>query len=346
MARGLVEAGFVVDIAITNAAEGRDIAHAQSLARAVWVLPLMVPCGLAANALASLTHDARYDVVYVSNSREGFDAIPAITRMPRPPIIIAHIHAEEGLGAGYPAYAGAMYADAIDCFIVHSAGAKALVVGYGAAETRTRILPVPVDTHRIRLAANNMARGLPSPDNVRILFAGRLETEKAPLRALDTVNLLRAAGIPATMKVAGDGSLAPDVRQFVHRSASLSDAVEILGHVDDLAPIYESSDVLLLSSDREGTPLVIAEALTFGLPVVAPDVGSIGELIGGRMGRLAAAPSATALADATSELLSDPAIWTPAAYADRVAAGRRHSHSLVGLQLAGEIESMKRERRP
>ncbi len=47
----------------------------------------------------------------------------------------------------------------------------------------------------------------------------------------------------------------------------------LLGYVDDIAELYASFDVFLLTSANEGTPVVAIEALAAGVPVVATDAG-------------------------------------------------------------------------
>lgn len=64
----------------------------------------------------------------------------------------------------------------------------------------------------------------------------------------------------------------------------------------DLADWYAAADVFCLASSREGCPNVVLEALACGAPVVASDVGGIGELVSAaRLGRLV--PNAEARTD-------------------------------------------------
>jgi glycosyltransferase involved in cell wall biosynthesis len=55
-----------------------------------------------------------------------------------------------------------------------------------------------------------------------------------------------------------------------------------LGQTDDIGNVYRSSDCLVVTSKRESMPLVILEAMSNGLPVVANEVGGIPEILGGR----------------------------------------------------------------
>jgi glycosyltransferase involved in cell wall biosynthesis len=126
---------------------------------------------------------------------------------------------------------------------------------------------------------------------LRLLYVGRLEERKRPELA---VAAMRAAGIPASLVIAGEGPLA---------RALGGDGVRLLGRVSetDKWRLYDSADLLLFGSTLEGFGLVVAEAQSRGVPVIA------------------AAGTATreALADGESGLLVPP---TPAAFGAAIRA--------------------------
>lgn len=73
----------------------------------------------------------------------------------------------------------------------------------------------------------------------------------------------------------------------------------------ELRSLYSSADVLLLTSTREGWPNVVLEALACGAPVVAVDVGAVGEMLTNpQVGRIVGARDPVLLAAAVSELLA------------------------------------------
>jgi L-malate glycosyltransferase len=63
------------------------------------------------------------------------------------------------------------------------------------------------------------------------------------------------------------------------RARNLADTFELKGHVDDMDSFYSGLDVYLNTSIHEGIPMSILEAMAWGLPVVAPRVGGIPEII-------------------------------------------------------------------
>lgn len=103
-------------------------------------------------------------------------------------------------------------------------------------------------------------------------FLGRLSKEKDPLFAISVIQKLKNY----KLFIAGDGPLKPLV-QSATRSLS---QIQYFGWT---SPEFflNKIDCLFISSDIEGTPVVIAEALAAGLPIIAPDVGDIKNMLEG-----------------------------------------------------------------
>jgi glycosyltransferase involved in cell wall biosynthesis len=105
---------------------------------------------------------------------------------------------------------------------------------------------------------------------LRVLYVGRDSEEKRVRLVARVAALCRERGIAASFRLVGvsPGSI----------PANHKDSCECLGEVRDrarLEGIYQESDVLLLTSSREGFPLVIMEAMARGVVPVVTDVGGI-----------------------------------------------------------------------
>ena len=88
---------------------------------------------------------------------------------------------------------------------------------------------------------------------------------------------LRSSGLDVELVIAGDG---PE-RESLERLCSelqITDRVRFLGDVEDLQPVYTNLDVFALTSDTEGLPMALLEAMSYGLAVTSTDVGAIPSL--------------------------------------------------------------------
>ncbi|MCF6290807.1 MAG: glycosyltransferase [Desulfobacterales bacterium] len=105
------------------------------------------------------------------------------------------------------------------------------------------------------------------------------------------------------------------------RELGLADTLFFLGQRTDVADILQGADIFVNTSDQEGLPRSILEAMAARLPVVATDVGGTGSLVRtGRTGILVRPGDHQAVADAITELINDP---------DRAAGMGRCARELV-----------------
>lgn len=141
---------------------------------------------------------------------------------------------------------------------------------------------------------------------LRLLHLGRLESRKRPEVGIDTLAVLRRSGVQASLVVAGDGPLRGELADRAS-AAGVGDAVRFLGHVseDEKWRLFDSADVLLFASTLEGFGLVVAEAQSRGVPVVAAAGTATAEALDpGRSGFLAP-PDAEAFAARVTDLVDD-----------------------------------------
>src|SRR5690606_33267050 len=81
------------------------------------------------------------------------------------------------------------------------------------------------------------------------------------------------------LTIAGEGPERSSIQSLIDQH-ELGDRVALAGHSDDVPELLDRSDVLVLSSDYEGLPAVIIEALAAGLPVATTDCcASMGWLV-------------------------------------------------------------------
>jgi len=142
---------------------------------------------------------------------------------------------------------------------------------------RERITVVPNGVHPFFYAAARR-RGTAGPGPTRVLFVGRLDSQKNVRRLLVAATRVTA---PIELVVVGDGEQRA-MLEALSRELGL-DSVRFVGaqHGDALLEHYARAEVFALPSDKEGMPLVLLEAMAAGLAIVATDVPGSRELVDG-----------------------------------------------------------------
>lgn len=171
--------------------------------------------------------------------------------------------------------------------------------------------PVAEPKEELRKAASFAQRGLPV-EKKWVLFVGRLQEQKAPLRLVDAFFEYRRKNPESCLIIIGDGNLKARVATHI-RELKLEKDVFLLGQIDkkDLPGFYRASDVLLLTSNFEGMPLSVLEALACGLPVVSTDVGEVKSVVKADFcGEVAASFVPADIAAALDKILRNPSVYT------------------------------------
>lgn len=117
--------------------------------------------------------------------------------------------------------------------------------------------------------------------------------------------LLLDKEISCELRIVGDGPTKLKMEKLA-QSLGVSSKVKFLGTVLNPAEVIKNFDVFVLSTNYEGHPLVILEAMTLGIPIVATNISSIPEVItNGVNGLLVNPKDPSDLANALTKLFSD-----------------------------------------
>jgi len=178
---------------------------------------------------------------------------------------------------------------------------------------------------------------------VRLVTVGRLVPEKRTDRLLAAVAALGASGVACTLTVIGAGAAEPELRSLAARMG-IESRVHWQRHVDDIAGALAGADAFVTATRTESFGIAVLEAMAVGLPVVAPSVGALPELVtDGETGTLIAGEDDAALparlAQAIEALARDPA---RAARMGAAAAGRARTAFAPG-RMAAEVAGVYRE---
>jgi glycosyltransferase involved in cell wall biosynthesis len=137
-------------------------------------------------------------------------------------------------------------------------------------------------------------------------FVGRLQPEKGVDVLLQAATTVLAVVPQASFVIIGDGPLLPTLEEQAGQ-LGLSSRVRFLGFRADVPRLLTQLSAVVIPSRNEGTPLVLLEAMSAGVPVVASAVGGIQDVLRqGKEGLLVAPDDPAALADALCSLLLDP----------------------------------------
>ena len=144
-------------------------------------------------------------------------------------------------------------------------------------------------------------------DNERLqcAFIGRITQIKRPDRFLDVVSEIKKRHINLDFFIAGDGKLLEVCRE---RIIAENLPVKVLGWQSNIEKVLSAADIVVLTSDNEGTPLSLIQAGMAGLPVVSTNVGSVPEVVLDNVTGLITSLDVQEIADALEKLFTDKAL--------------------------------------
>jgi glycosyltransferase involved in cell wall biosynthesis len=310
--------------------------------------------------LVSLLHQDRPDIVHTHAAKAGtlgrVAALIAFPRRSRRPLLVHTFHGHSLTGY-FSSRTAAFYraveqwlAGRTDVLVAVSPEVRDDLIRLGlAGAERFVVIPLGFDLGRFLDDSERAARrqslraewGLGGEDEVVTLIA-RLVPIKRVDRFLRVARML--AERPRTrFLVVGDGELRSELAASADARA-LGDRLVWAGFRRDVPDVCFASDVVMLTSDNEGTPVSLIEAQAAAVPVVGTDVGGVRSAVrDGHTGILTAADDEQRLAAATQAFLADPELagrtgragreWATSAYTvDRLVA----DHDRLYTRLLGE----------
>jgi glycosyltransferase involved in cell wall biosynthesis len=153
---------------------------------------------------------------------------------------------------------------------------------------------------------SRIALTLPA-NSLQCAFIGRVTQIKRPDRFLDVVSEIKKRGVVLDFFIAGDGELLDVCRERIKQEDL---PVTILGWQSDIERVLSSADMVVLTSDNEGTPLSLIQAGMAGLPVVTTNVGSVPEVVLDGMTGIVTGLDVQEIADALEKLANDRVLRT------------------------------------
>lgn len=118
-----------------------------------------------------------------------------------------------------------------------------------------------------------------------IIFIGRLEKAKNPIKFLEIVSKLKKSMPDIKVGIIGNGSLKNECEKIAY-DLGLINNLNFLGFEHNPYKYLSKSKILCMTSTYEGYGLVAAEALVLGKPVVAPSIGGLPTIVNEHCGKL------------------------------------------------------------
>lgn len=269
--------------------------------------------------LAGLIRRFRPHIVHTHTAKAGFvGRTAALTVRPRPAIVHTfHGHVLSG-------YFGRAKSEVFRQIERRLALASDRLLGVSQATVddlvelgiapreRFQVVPLGLDLERFAAlepsAGAELRQELGVGDcEVLLTFTGRLASIKNVGILIEALAAARAAEIGLRLVIVGDGGERQALEALTDR-LGLRSRVDFLGYRRDLPRIVAASDVAVLSSNNEGTPVSLIEAAAGGVPAVATNVGGVADVVTPESGILVGAGDIAGLAAALSRIGGDRAL--------------------------------------
>ena len=153
--------------------------------------------------------------------------------------------------------------------ILQSERIKEEVLLYRGSETNIHVIPNVIDPDLVSFKGSAIKHRI--SNGAQLVHVGRIVRQKRHDRLLRIAQELKMRGVHFQLDLIGDGPLRHDMSTMC-RKMELQESVIFRGYQDNPFIWIRNADVMLLTSDYEGMPMVLIEALTLGTPVVSTDV--------------------------------------------------------------------------
>ena len=187
-----------------------------------------------------------------------------------------------------------------------------------------------------RRAESNGSRSRPH-DSFTFLFAGRLAPQKRPELFIKLAERLYESMPDRDLRfvILGEGALRRDLEAKAAATRLPSTRFSFLGERHDVDEIFSEADALVLTSKFEGTPNVVLEAMSHGMPVIATRVGGIRDVLTETRGILVDPSDFDGLTRAAEKLVVDREFTRTLGTAGRQYVEASHSINTLGNSLIG-----------
>ena len=304
-----------------------------------------------ARALGSIVRAIRRlrpDIVHTHTAKAGMLGRTAAVMAGGPRPVIVHTYHGHVLEGYFGPARNALYRDlehrlagVSDALVGVSQATVDDLVRLGVApRDKFQVVPIGLDLERFLSSTTDdgaefRRHSAVAEDELLLTFVGRLVPIKRVDLLIRAFAVAREQGAPVRLAIVGDGALRPDLEQLA-ADLGVADKLWFAGYRADTMPIAAASDIAVLSSDNEGTPVSLIEAGAAGKPAVSTQVGGVSDVVTPATGLLAPAGDHERLGRAIAALASDAE-----GRARMGAAGRQHVAGTYSVErLTADIQRL------
>lgn len=156
----------------------------------------------------------------------------------------------------------------MDKVIFVSDGAKEAFKDIFHQYDRLEVIPNIIDRESI---VDKASQDVITHDKFTLCNIGRLADIKRHDRLIEVAAILRKRGLDFTIWILGTGDLESQLKKQA-KDLNVDDCIKFIGFKENPYPYLKAADIFILTSDTEGYPTVVCEALCLGKPIISTDI--------------------------------------------------------------------------
>lgn len=288
---GLDNNKYEVSIITTQRSDNEWLQRFREVTPEIFNLPNFLSPNNYAEFIDYFLKSREIDLIFQSNSIEGYYLLPWIRKNHPEIAIVDYVHMEEWYWRnGGHARTSCKFSRFIErTYVCNSATKKVMLEYFHRMPDEVETVHIGIDEKRFdasRIHAGKLYEELEIDKNRPIiLFICRLHPQKRPFLMLKIAEYVKEKIPNVAFVVVGDGSLEGEMKQKC-QSRGLDETVFFVGSKSEVRPYYRDAKVTLICSMKEGLALTAYESLAMGIPVVSADVGGQKDLIDDTVGAL------------------------------------------------------------
>lgn len=288
---GLDKDRYEITIATTRKSDNEWIRRFRKITPDIFNLPNFLDPVNYGEFIDYLIRSREIDLIFQSNSTEGYYLLPWIRKNHPNVAIVDYVHMEEWYwrNGGHARTSGAMNRIVEKTYVCNSATRDVMLQHFHCDPKKVETVHIGIDEKKFdpsRVRSGLLYEELKiSKDRPVVLFLCRLHPQKRPFLMLKIAQYVQRQLPEAAFVVIGDG---PQREELMDKSNAmgLGDTVFFAGSRQEVRPYYKDAKVTLICSMKEGLALTAYESLSMGVPVVSADVGGQRDLIDESVGEL------------------------------------------------------------